>query len=309
LPAILSHPYDPVGVIKYETGEVIGDFMREIAIITDTDSSIPFELASQYDIYQVPITIQFGEQSYEAVYAINDSDTFRWIDELGKLPTTSAPSPGRFIEAYRKAFDSGASKIICISVSNQVSATYNAALAARNSFPDREIHVVDSASLSMGMGYMVLDAAEAASNGKTVDEIINIVMDIRGRTYLYAALSTLKYLAMGGRVNNITAGLANMLDVKPILTMRDGKLDLLERVRTQKKAWERVIELSARAVGNKRIEKMSILHVNAPEMAHQFETEIRSRMECPGEILSVEVTPGLSVHSGAGMVGTVFVVK
>ena len=283
--------------------------MREIAIITDTDSSIPFELASQFDIYQVPITIQFGEQSYEAVYAINDSDVFRWIDELGKLPTTSAPSPGRFIEAYRHAFEAGASKIICICVSSQVSATYNAALAARESFPDREIHVVDSASLSMGMGYMVLAAAAAAVKGSTVDEIISVVMDMRERTYLYTALSTLKYLAMGGRVNNITAGLANMLDVKPILTMRDGKLDLLERVRTRKKAWERVIELSARAVGDRRIEKMSILHVNAPEMAHKFETEIRSRMECPVEILCVEVTPGLSVHSGAGMVGTVFVVK
>lgn len=283
--------------------------MQDIAIITDTDSSLPFKLAARYDIYQVPVTVHFGEQSYEAVYAINDADTFRWIDKEGELPTTSAPTPGRFIAAYKNAFDAGASKIVCLCVSSQVSATYNAALTARDSFPDKEIHVIDSASLSMGMGYMALAAAEAAAAKATVDDITRIIMDIRTRTHLYAALSTLKYLAMGGRVSNITAGLANMLNVKPILTIRDGKLDLLERVRTQKKAWERVIELSARAVGGGQIEKMCILHVNAPEMAHHFETEIRSRMECPPEIQLVEVTPGLSVHSGAGMVGTVFVVK
>jgi fatty acid kinase fatty acid binding subunit len=100
-----------------------------------------------------------------------------------------------------------------------------------------------------------------------------------------------------------------MLNIKPILTIRDGKLDLLEKVRTQKKAWERVIELSALKTGDGQIEKMCILHVNALDMAKQFKTEIASRMHCPPEILFVEVTPGLSVHSGAGMVGTVFVLK
>jgi DegV family protein with EDD domain len=283
--------------------------MHEIAIITDTDSSIPFELAVHYDIYQVPVTVHFGEKSYEAVYALNDADTFRWIDNEGKLPTTSAPAPGRFITAFKNAFDAGALKIICLCVSSEVSATYNAALSAREFFPDQEIHVIDSGSLSMGMGYMVLAAAEAASNGVSIEEITRIIGDIRQRTYLFAALSTLKYLAMGGRVSYITASLANAFNVKPILTIRDGKLDLLERVRTQKKAWERVIELSARAVGKRQVEKMCVLHVNASEMAHRFEKEIRVRMECPQEILLAEVTPGLSVHSGAGMVGTVFVVK
>jgi DegV family protein with EDD domain len=190
-----------------------------------------------------------------------------------------------------------------------VSATYNAAITAREAFPEYEITVLDSGSLSMGMGYMALAAAEAATQGASVNEIISLIMDIRDRTHLFAALSTLKYLVMGGRVSNLAGGVATILDVKPILTIRDGKLDLLERVRTQKKAWERVIELSARATGTQEIEKMCILHVNAPKMARQFENEIRSRMQCPDEILFAEVTPGLSVHSGAGMVGTVFVVK
>lgn len=283
--------------------------MQNIAIITDTDSSIPFNLAAQYFIHQIPITVHFGEESYEAVYAINDSDTFRRIDKEGKLPTTAAPSPGSFISAYKNAFDGGAEKIICICVSSAVSATYSAAVTAREAFPDREIIVVDSASLSMGQGYMALAAAQAAAHGASVEDILSIITDVRERTHLFAALSTLKYLIMGGRVSSLAGGVASMLNIKPILTIRDGKLDLLERVRTQKKAWERVIELSAQKAGERQIEQMCILHVNALQMAHEFENEIRSRMQCPNEILFAEVTPGLSVHSGAGMVGTVFVVK
>jgi DegV family protein with EDD domain len=114
---------------------------------------------------------------------------------------------------------------------------------------------------------------------------------------------------MGGRVGNITGGVGTMLNIKPILTIRDGKLELLERIRTQEKAWERVIELSALALADHRIEKMCILHVNALQMAKEFEYEIRSKMQCPSEILFADVTPGLSIHSGAGMVGTAFVVN
>ncbi len=283
--------------------------MQEIAVITDTDSSIPFALAASYNLYQIPVTINFGEESYEAVYAINDADTFRRIDKEGKLPTTAAPSPGKFITAYKTAFDAGAEKIVCLCVSKEVSATYNAAVTARESFPDREILIIDTRTLSMAQGYLALAAAEAASQGASIKDITAIIDEIQPRINLFAALSTLKYLAMGGRVSNLAASMGNMLNVKPILTILDGKLDLLERVRTQKKAWERVIELAAIKTGDKQIEKMCVLHVNAPEMAQHFTAEIRSRMHCPVEIPLVEVTPGLSVHSGAGMVGTVFIVK
>jgi DegV family protein with EDD domain len=283
--------------------------MPPIAIITDTDSSLPFDLAARYNIYQIPMTVHFGTESYEAVYAISDADTFRRIDKEGKLPTTAAPAPGKYIAAYKRAFDAGAEKIVCLCVSSEVSATFSAALSARESFPDREIKVIDSRSLSMGLGFMALAAVEAANQGASMDEIVSVVNDVRQRTHLFAALSTLKYLAMSGRVGYLTAGMANVLSVKPILTIRDGNLDLLERVRTQRKAWARVIELSAIKVGNSAIEKMCILHVNSPDLARRFESEIRERMHCPDEILLAEVTPGLSVHSGAGLVGTVFVVK
>jgi DegV family protein with EDD domain len=283
--------------------------MQKIAIITDTDSSLPFDLAAKFFIHQVPISINFGEESYEAVYAISDADTFNRIDKEGKLPTTAAPAPGRFISAFKTAFDGGAEKIICLCVSSAVSATYAAAVAAKESLPEHEITVIDSASLSMGLGYLALAAAQAAAQGASEDEIISLVSDMQSRTHLFAALSTLKYLVMGGRVSNLAGSMATLLNIKPILSIREGKLDLLERVRTQKKAWERVIELCADKAGDRQIEQMCILHVNASQMAHEFESEIRSHIQCPSEILYAEVTPGLSVHSGAGMVGVVFVVK
>lgn len=283
--------------------------MQNIAIITDTDSSLPFELAARYNIHQVPMTVHFGEESYEAVYAISDLDTFRRIDKEGKLPTTAAPAPGKYVAAYKNAIESGAQKIICFCVSSEVSATYAAALAATETYPGSEITVIDSASLSMGLGFMVLAAAEAASQGASAEEVISTAIDTRDRTFLFAALTTLKYLVMGGRVSQLVGGVASILNIKPILTIRNGKLDLLERVRTQKNAWERVIELSARAASDHQIEKMCILHANAEVLARKFESEIRSRMHCPEDILLAEVTPGLSIHSGAGMVGTVFVIK
>ena len=113
--------------------------MQNIAIITDTDSSLPVDVAERHNIYQVPMTIHFGEQSYEAVYAINDADTFRRIDQEGKLPTTAAPSPGKFVTAYKRAFEAGADQIVCLCVSSEVSATYNAAVTACESFTGREI--------------------------------------------------------------------------------------------------------------------------------------------------------------------------
>ena len=282
--------------------------MSKTAVITDTDASLPMELAKKYNIVQVPINLQFEEQSFRAVYDIDDEQTFARIDQTGKLPTTSAPSPGQFALAYQQAFDSGYDEIICLTVSAEVSATYTAALNAADQFPGKNISVVDTRTLTICQGYMVLAAAQALENGLAMKNAIAIARDVGQRSHLYAALTTTKYLAMSGRVGNLASGLATLLDVKPILTIQNGKLELLERVRAQKKAWGRIVELTVAVANGKPIEKLAIGHILALDAAKNIETLLRQYLPCPDEILYTELTPGLSVHAGAGLVGICVVV-
>jgi DegV family protein with EDD domain len=281
--------------------------MKKITVITDTDASLPLDLAAEHDIRLVPISVHFGEEEFESEFNLDEAKLFSRIDAEGKLPTTSAPAPGKFARAYQDAFDGGAESVICFTVSSEVSAIYSSACTARDMFPDKDITVVDSRTLSMGQGFMVLAAAEAAASGAGKEEILALSDDVRERTDFYAALATLKYLAMSGRVGSLAAGMASLLNVKPILTIRDGKLDMLERVRTRQKAWRRTIELAAQAIGDHSVERMAVVHSNAREEAHAFEKQLRGELSCPEEILIAPLTAGLSVHSGAGLVGVGFV--
>jgi DegV family protein with EDD domain len=281
--------------------------MSAISIVTDTDASLPAELANRYGIRQVPILVHFGEEILKTGEEIDDAALFARVDREGVLPTTSAPSPGQFAEAYQAAFDSGAEQIVCCCVSGAVSATHGAAVVAEDMFPERDITVVDTRTLTMAQGFMVLAAAEAARAGAPLHEIVGHAEDVGQRTHLYAALSTLKYLAMSGRVGHLTAGMATLLNVRPILTVRDGTLDLLERVRTRRKAWARTIDLMAEALDGRLAGRMAIIHIAVPDEARQFEAQLRASLPCPKEILMAEMTPGLSVHGGAGLVGVVAV--
>ncbi len=281
--------------------------MTQIAIVTDTDSSLPFDVAKKNNITLVPVLIQFGDESYLDAYEINNDVLFKRIDKSGKLPTTTAPSPGQFVQAFEQAIKSGADEILCLCISSEMSATYLSARQAAGMFPEKRIEVIDTRSLAMGQGYMVLAAAEAVARGASIAEAIAAAEDLRSRTHLFGALATLKYIAMSGRVSQLAAGMAGLLDIKPILTIQNGKLELLEKIRTQQKAWKRAVELSIEKAAGHKIEKMAILNVNCPEDASRFQTLLHSDLPCPEEITCAEITPGLSVHTGAGMVAVVFV--
>jgi len=282
--------------------------MSKIAIITDTDASLPKDIAEKFGIQQVPITVHFGDEILETGIDIDDAALFKRIDKEGKLPTTAAPAPGTYVTAFEKAFDGGADEVFCFAVSSEVSATYAAAMTAAKTLAERKITVVDTRSLSAGQGFQVLAAAEAAQAGKSTDEILAIAQNVLARSHFYGALSTLKYLAMSGRVGQLAAGMADMLNIKPILTIQAGKLDLLEKIRTKKKSWARTIELVADAVGGQPIDHMAIAHVAVPEAVQEFEAQLQANLECPEEIMVVELTPGLSVHTGVGLVGVGVVV-
>ena len=282
---------------------------QRICIITDTDSSLPADIATLVGIKQVPITIHFATENYTTGVDIDDRKLFEIIDRENKLPTTSAPSPNAFAAAFEDAFTEGAESIFCICVSSKVSATYNSAVTACEFFPGKEINVVDSLNLSMGQGFMALAAAEAARAGAGKEEIFKIVESIGKRLHLFALLSTLKYLALSGRVGKLVAGMADTLNIKPILTVQDGKLDLLERIRTHKKAVDRLLELSRLASDGERIERLAILHVNDLEGAQDLRQRLCAILPCPDEIIMAEFTPGLSVHAGTGVIGSVILTK
>jgi DegV family protein with EDD domain len=284
--------------------------MGHVAIVTDTDASLPIELAEREQIYQVPVSVIFGSESsrsYEACFEINDAQLFEQIAHKGKLPTTAAPAPGKFVQSFKKAFDDGADSVICLCVSSEVSATCKSALAACDLMPGRRISVVDSQSLSMGQGYMALAAAEAARNGCSHEEVLSIAEDTRLRSRLFATLPTLKYLAMSGRVSHLAAGMASMLDIKPILTIKDGKLQMLERVRTWRKAQERLIELVKRERKDRQIERLAIVYVNAIEDASKLMHNLLTNLTYAGEVILTELNPGMSPHTGTGLVGVGFV--
>ena len=281
--------------------------MPPIAIITDTDSSLPIDLAKKYNIVQVPIIVQFGEDSYRDVYDIDNPVVFGRIDKEGKFPTTAAPSPGQFAEAFKSAFAAGARSVLCFNVSSEVSATYISARNAAEMFPGKDIRVIDTRNMCLGQGFMALAAAEAVAGGASEGEALAAAESTGQRSHLFASLATLKYLAMSGRVGHLAAGIAGLMNVKPILTVMDGKLQLLERVRTQSKSWARTVEVAVEANAGCKIERMIIIHVNALEAAKRFEKQVQAAMAYREEIMYAEMNPGLSIHSGSGLVGVVFV--
>ncbi len=283
--------------------------MPKIHVITDTDSNLPLEMAQKWNIQQVPITIQFGEESFADNLEIQNEELFARIDKLGKLPTTAAPSPAAFAKAFRAAFDTGAESVICVCVGSKVSRTYESALSAASDFTGKKITVIDSEHVSLAQGIMALAAAEAIAAGANHEEAVAKANSLKNRLVLYGSLSTLKYLALGGRVSTIAASMANMLNIRPILCMKNGKLDLLEKVRTRKAAMDRLVELVSQAVGNKSVETMYILHVLNLEDASVLEQKLREKIAVPEIVPHVAFGPGLSVHAGAGLVGVVALIR
>jgi DegV family protein with EDD domain len=161
----------------------------------------------------------------------------------------------------------------------------------------------------MGQGFMALEARRMADAGASLEQIETKLKGMEARMALYASLSTLKYLALGGRVGKFSAGMANMLSIRPILTMRAGKLDLLEKVRTRKAAMNRLVELLEVSVGDGKVEQAAFIHVAAEEDLAELEREVRAKLQIPADAIHTDFSPGLSVHTGAGTVGCVLLLK
>jgi DegV family protein with EDD domain len=281
--------------------------MPKTAIVTDTNSSLSKAVCESLGIIQVPIHIMFGNDTYLTGEDIGDEKLFKMIDEQKALPTTAAPSPNAFQKAFQQAFDQGADQIVCICCSSKVSATYDAAKMAAGEFPGKAILVIDSLQLTLAEGFQVLKAAEMAAEGASLGEIEAAIEKLKPRLHVYGALPTLKYLAMGGRMGKMAAGLADTLNIKPILTAKEGKLELLEKVRTWRKARNRLVQLAVEAAKDTAIKQIGMFHVNNVDGTLELYKDLAKTLPVPEDYTLEEFTPGLSVHAGSGVIGYVLV--
>jgi len=276
--------------------------MKNITIITDTDSSLPVDLTVQYGIRQVPINLIIDGETYQTGVDLDDHLLFEILKQVKKYPTTSAPSPDDFAKVFRAAILEGTQSIICVCVSGKVSSSYNSAVLASKMF-QHDIVVIDSQNLSIGQGFMALTAAEAVLNGASRGEVLENVTNIRKRIHTFAILPSLKYIALSGRLNKHSANIADILDIKPILTVQDGKLEVISRQRTLSKAIDKMFNLIINACDGKAIERGAIIHADCPEKAQNIQKKLNISFPEQKPFLLTEFTPGLSLHTGPETIG------
>jgi DegV family protein with EDD domain len=285
-----------------------------VAIVTDSASDLPPADAAAAGISVVPLILTFGSETFRAGRDLTTEQFWeRMLAPDAPFPTTAASSPGEFKESFEAEFATGADAIVCVTVAGSLSGTLKSVQIARDMLADRDIHIVDSGTASMGEGLLALMGAELAGLGVAAAEIARILADRAADLDLYVALDTLDYLKKGGRISGPQAAIGNFLSVKPIITVRDGAVHTADKPRTRSKARERVIELMTQ----RPLERLAILYtpgrdVSGEDDARAFRDEVVARV--PGGIdpSTVSIQPvGASVgpHLGPNCLGGVLLFK
>lgn len=280
--------------------------MSRVAIVTDSASDLPPEVARRSGIVVVPLVVSFGPESFRpGVNLTTDEFWQRMTAPDAPFPTTAAAAPGDFLSAFNDAFATGADSVVCITVSGDLSGTLKAAQVAAGQLPDREIHVIDSRTASMGHGMLAQIAAELAAEGVSGAEIARVIEHRKADVSLYVALDTLEYLKRGGRISGARAAIGTMLNVKPIITVQEGIVENADRVRSRPKARERVLEL----LTEKPLERASLLHTtNADVEEFQAKFIERSKLD-PSKVQVMLVGPSVGPHLGPGCVGATIILR
>ena len=276
----------------------------KIAVVSDSAADMPPATAEAAGIRIVALSVSFGTKTFRAGVDLSTEAFWeRMTAPDAPFPTTAAPSPGAFPEAFEAAFADGADAVVCVNITETLSATVTSARIAAGMLPDREIHVIDSRSASMGAGLLALMAVELAATGMPAAEIAARLESRRDDLDLYVFLDTLAYLRKGGRLSGPRAAVGTLLSVKPIITVREGLVEIADRPRTRSKARERVLEL----LSSRPVERLAVLYT-PPADAMAFRDDLVARL--PGGIdpAHVSVQPvGASIgpHLGPGVLGAV----
>lgn len=278
--------------------------MSHVAIVTDSASDMDPARAAALGISIVPLIVNFGKDAFSSGVDLS-TDQFwqRMTAPDAPFPTTAACSPGDFQQVYQRAFDGGADSIVSIHVAGMLSGTIKAAEIGRAMFKDREIHVVDTMAVSMAEGILAEMGVEMSKAGVSAAEIASVLTRRRDDIGIFLALDTLEYLKRGGRISGAQAAIGTLLSVKPIIEVKDGKVETAERVRTRGKARERLLDLLC----TRPMDRLSILHTTNAGV-EEFAEQLVARV--PGGIDASKVTidlvgPSVGPHLGPGCVGGV----
>ncbi len=268
-----------------------------VRIVTDSASDTPAELAREFDITVVPVTVYFGEESFRDGVDLTHEEFFRRLTTGSALPRTTQPTVGDFVGAYEALAGEG-HDVVSMHVSGKLSGTVNSARNASRELPDARIEVVDTGLASMGMTPALKAAGKAAQRGETAESVAKAGVEAAAETRLYIVLDTLEYLQRGGRIGKAQSLIGSLLSLKPILTVREGEIHPHEKVRTRAKALARLLEIASAGAPYRDV---ALVHETAPEEAFRLAERLGGLTDSP--VVTGVVGPGIGTYSGPGAVG------
>jgi DegV family protein with EDD domain len=280
--------------------------MSRVIVVSDSSASIPPDLAEELGIQIVPILLTVDGQTFRDGQEISSEQVYQWLRSSKRLPTTSAPSVGDFLRVYA-AVSEEASGIVSIHISPKLSAIYNSAFTASQLIEEVPIQLINCRTAAMGQGFVVLEAARAAAAGADLESVVARATEVASKVSLLATLGTLEYLHRGGRIGGAATLLGTVLQIRPVLYVADGHVDVFARPRTNAKALRVMLDyLAERAAG--RPIHVAILHADEPEEAEALRARIEESFVCT-ELYITPLTAVMGAHTGPGVLGIAFWVE
>ncbi len=276
-----------------------------IRIVTDTTAGLPRDVAERYGIPIIPQIIIFGHDSFEEGVNIDIATFMQRLVTANELPKTAAPPPEMFVEAFRRMLQPG-DTIFCIHPSSEVSGTVRSATVAAQEFPGADIRVVDTRTIGSPLGTLVLLAAEWAAAGEPADTIAARLQDMVARCRVYFLVPTLDFLARGGRIGGAAALLGSILQLKPILTIRDGRVEPYAKVRVQKRAVEYLKDTVCQQCPRDGSGYLSVMHAGVPAEGQALADDLRARLGLAAPIPLLDLPPAIVTHGGPGVLAAAF---
>jgi DegV family protein with EDD domain len=265
-----------------------------VKIVTDSGADLPDELVKELGISVVPLYVRFGEEVHRDRVDMSEDEFYWRLTEGSVHPNTTQPGPQDFADVYHK-LGQEADGIVSILISAKLSGTCNSALQAKGAVGEEcPIEIIDSETLSMALGLVVIAAARAAKAGKSLDEVMAVAKQAKEKTQLLALLDTLKYLLLGGRIGKAKAMLGSLLNVKPILTLKDGEVVPAGQVRTRAKGMDRLFDF---VQSTAHIQELAVVHSTTPDEAQALAERLGSVFDKEKIIIS-RLGPALGTHIG-----------